>query len=56
MNYLCCDDSEIKWYIKMRNLSNEIIYQIFTDFYIVSLDLMTERINILIESANLLKV
>jgi len=40
----------------MKNLSDEITYQMFTDFYIVSLDLVTERINILAESANSLEV
>ncbi len=56
MSYLCCDDSEIKWYIKIRDLSDEITCQMFMNFYIVSLDLVTERINILAESANSLKV
>jgi len=40
----------------MRDLSDEITYQMFMNFYIVSLDLVTERINILAESANSLKV
>ncbi len=40
----------------MKDLSDEITYQMFTDFYIVSLDLVTERINILAESANSLEV
>ncbi len=56
MSYLCCDNSEIKWYLKMKNLSDEITYQMFMNFYIVSLDLVTERINISAESANSLKV
>jgi hypothetical protein len=40
----------------MRDLSDEITYQIFTDFYIISLNLVAERINILAESANSLEV
>ncbi len=56
MSYLCCGDSEVKWYIKIRNLSDEITCQMFTDFYIASLDLVARRINILTESANSLKV
>ncbi len=56
MSHLCCDDSEVKWYTKIESLSDEITYQMFMNFYIVSLDLVTERINILAESANPLKV
>ncbi len=40
----------------MRDLSDEITCQMFMNFYIVSLDLVAERINILAESANSLEV
>ncbi len=56
MDYLCCGDSEIKWYTKMGGLSGEITYQMFMNFYIASLDLVIRRINILAESANSLEV
>ena len=48
MSYLCCDDSEVKWYTKIRDLSDEITCQMFMNFYIVSLNLVIRRINILV--------
>ena len=56
MGYLCCDNSEVKWYTKIKSLSDEITCQMFMNFYIASLGLVARRINILAESANPLEV